>query len=105
VEPRDDLVTVGELDVLRAMPRDVRRVDLELQEEDRRVPGRDVAEVEGEAAIVAALGDGREGSTVFMLIPSPQPGSSLRIACFRSRLAVMWKRASMKSPPRMAVGA
>ena len=46
-----------------------------------------------------------DGSTVFMLIPSAQPGSSTRRAFRRSRLAVMWKRASKKSPPRIAVGA
>ena len=46
-----------------------------------------------------------EGSMVFMLMPSAQPGSSFRIALRMRRLAVMWMRASMKSPPRIAAGA
>src|SRR3954469_9123290 len=46
-----------------------------------------------------------DGSTVFSVIPSNQPGLSTRVACFRSRCAVTWKRAWYINPPRTREGA
>ena len=54
---------------------------------------------------VARLGRSATGSTVF-IAQALGPARIEERACAlrRSRLAVMWKRASMKSPPRIAVG-
>src|SRR4051812_40441384 len=57
VEYEDLLRTVVELDVLRPSPGDVRRVDLNLQEQDVRAAPRDVPEVERELSVPARLAD------------------------------------------------
>src|SRR3954464_2109604 len=46
-----------------------------------------------------------DGSIVFTVIPSNHPGLSTRVACFRSRCAVTWKRAWKINPPRTREGA
>src|SRR5215207_3689911 len=56
VDCGEQLVAVIELHVLRAVP-DVGRVHLELEEENVLLPGRDAAELEGEAAVAARLAD------------------------------------------------
>ena len=56
---RSEPTAVAQLDVLRPVPRDVRRVDLELQKEDVRLAAGDVAEVEEQAPVVASLADRR----------------------------------------------
>ena len=105
VDVREHARPVEEVDVLRPVPGDVRRVHLELHEEEvSTCPAGMCPSVKASrpSSLPSPIGD---GSIVLMLMPSAQPGSSTSCALRRSRLAVMWKRASMKSPPRIAVGA
>ena len=58
------------------------------------LPRGDVAELERRGGRCRSSRRPARARSCSCSCPSPQPGSSLRIAFFRSRLAVMWKRAS-----------
>src|SRR6476469_3464279 len=72
VDVREDARPVEQLDVLCPVPRDVRRVHLELHEEDVRLASGDVPEREDEPPVVAALREGRglDGVHVHALGPA-----------------------------------